>query len=97
MAATRCWPRSRERANPNAVPELVVSLYISPEKVAAYYRGEARTVIARAGNGQTVQFPMSVLHRSISTEGIRGRFRLIFDDNHKFVRLEPVKDSDAPA
>ncbi len=71
------------------MPELVVSLNIGPEKVAAYYRGEARTVIARASNGQTVQFPMSVLHKSISTDGIRGRFRLVFDDHNKFVRLEP--------
>jgi hypothetical protein len=70
------------------VRELIVSLNISPEKVAAYYRGEVRTVVARATNGQTVQFPLSVLHKSISAEGIRGRFRLVFDEQNKFVSIE---------
>lgn len=70
--------------------ELIVSLNISPEKVAAYYRGEVRTVVARATNGQTVQFPLSVLHKSISNEGIRGRFRLVFDEHNKFVSIEPA-------
>lgn len=79
------------------MPELIVALNLSPEKVAAYYRGEVRTVVARASNGQTVQFPMSVLHKSISADGIRGRFRLVFDDNHKFLRLEPAADADSGA
>ncbi len=70
------------------VPELVVTLNISPEKIAAYYRGEAPRVVARASNGQTVQFPTSVLHRFISMDGIQGRFRLVFDDHNKFVRIE---------
>src|SRR5690606_18482207 len=50
------------------MPDLVVTLNIGPEKVAAYYRGETRAVVVRATNGQTVQFPMSVLHKSISTD-----------------------------
>jgi hypothetical protein len=33
---------------------------------------------------------MAVLHKSIAMDGIRGQFRLVFDDNHKFVRVEPV-------
>jgi Protein of unknown function (DUF2835). len=73
------------------VPELIVSLSLSPEKVAAYYRGEAPRVFARATNGQTVQFPTSVLHKFISTDGIHGRFRLVFDEQHKFVRIEPAQ------
>jgi hypothetical protein len=82
------------------MPELIVTLNLGPEKVAAYYRGEARAVVARASNGQTVQFPMAVLHKCISADGIRGRFRLVFDEQNKFVRIEPVADADpnpAPA
>lgn len=72
------------------MPELIVELNISPEKVTAYYRGEAPRVFARASNGQTVQFPTAVLHKFISKEGIRGRFRLVFDEQNKFIRVEPV-------
>lgn len=72
------------------MPELVVQVSISPEKVAAYYRGLAPRVMARATNGQTVQFPTSVLHRFITTDGIHGSFRLVFDDANKFVRIEPL-------
>lgn len=70
--------------------ELVVHVNIGPEKVTAYYRGLAPRVMARATNGQTVQFPTSVLHRFITTDGIHGSFRLVFDDANKFVRIEPV-------
>jgi Protein of unknown function (DUF2835). len=72
------------------VPELIVSVSLSRDQVAAYYRGEVPRVIARASNGQTVQFPTSVLHKFISTDGIHGRFRLVFDEHHKFVRIEPA-------
>lgn len=72
------------------MPELIVSLHVTPEKIQAYYRGEIRSFMARASNGQTVQFPASVLHRFIAHDGVRGRFRLIFDDQQKFLRLEPV-------
>ena len=72
------------------MPELVVQVSISPEKVSAYYRGLAPRVMARATNGQTVQFPTSVLHRFITTDGIHGSFRLVFDDANKFVRIEPL-------
>lgn len=74
--------------------ELVVTVHMSKEQVTAYYRGEIRSVVARATNGQTVQFPASVLHRFISTEGIRGRFKLVFDEHNKFVRIEPVAGAD---
>ena len=72
------------------MPELLVTLSLTPDMVAAYYRGEAPRVVARATNGQTVQFPTSVLHKFIATDGIHGRFRIVFDDAHKFVRIEPA-------
>lgn len=75
------------------MPELIVILNIGPEKIQSYYRGEARTVFTRATNGQTVQFPTSILHRFITQDGVRGRFRLVFDDQNKFLRIE---SADAP-
>ena len=36
-------------------------LHISPEDYLDYYRSAIRHVIVRCGNGQTVQFPASLL------------------------------------
>jgi hypothetical protein len=72
------------------MPDLIIDLHISTEKMLAYYRGEVLTVRARATNGQTVQFPVSVLQKHISADGIHGRYRMEFDEQHKFVRLELV-------
>ena len=33
-----------------------------------------------------------VLQRLVTTDGIHGRVRIEFDENYKFVRLEPVGD-----
>lgn len=72
------------------MPDLILDLHISADRMLAYYRGEARTVHARATNGQTVQFPASVLQKHVGKDGIHGRFRMEFDENHKFVQLTPL-------
>jgi hypothetical protein len=73
------------------VPALIVSLHIRADDLLAYYRGEARTVRARATNGQTVQFPAAALQKLVAKDGIHGRFRIEFDEHHKFIGLSPVE------
>ena len=63
-------------------------LDISVEQYLDYYRGTANCVIVRATSGQTVQFPASLLQRFVSSEGIRGDFVLLCDDNHKCIELQ---------
>jgi len=63
-------------------------LHISPEAYLDYYRGTIRQVIARCATGQTVQFPASLLQRSVTPEGIHGAFALTCDEHHKCIRLE---------
>jgi hypothetical protein len=65
-------------------------LHISTEEILRYYRGTARVVIVRAHNGQTVQFPASLLQHHILSEGVHGDFVLICDDHNKVVSLERV-------
>jgi hypothetical protein len=65
-------------------------LHISAEEFLAYYRGAAKNVIARAHDGQVVQFPASLLQRHILPEGIHGDFLLVCDDNHKCISLERI-------
>jgi hypothetical protein len=38
-----------------------------------------------------VQFPASALQRLVTTDGIHGYFRIEFDQNYKFVGIEPVQ------
>lgn len=73
------------------MPDLILELHITADQMLGYYRGAVRTVVARATNGQTVQFPASVLQKHVTADGIHGRFRMEFDENHKFLRLEPVR------
>lgn len=83
----------RRRTNSSllaAMPALIVELDISASEMLAYYRGQARSVRARATTGQYVQFPASVLQRHITHQGVQGRFLIEFDANHKFIRLEPL-------
>ncbi len=70
------------------MPSLYLEIHVGPDDLLDYYRGEARTVHARATNGQTVNFPASAIQRYVTTEGVHGWFRLEFDEHHKFVRLE---------
>ena len=72
------------------MPNLEFTLHFTPDEVLRYYRGEARTVVARLDDGRTVQFPAGALQKVVTPEGVHGRFRLRFDENHKFKGLERV-------
>ena len=63
-------------------------LHISSEAYLDYYRGTIRHVIARCANGQTVQFPASLLQGFVTVEGIHGAFVLTCDENNKCVSLQ---------
>jgi Protein of unknown function (DUF2835). len=65
-------------------------LSISPEEFLDYYRGTARTVVARSHSGQTVQFPAALLRRFIQPNGIQGTFVLTCDANHRNPVLEKI-------
>ena len=63
-------------------------LQITPEEYLDYYRGTIRHVIVRCTNGQTVQFPASLLQRFVTPEGIHGAFVLTCDERHKCINLQ---------
>jgi hypothetical protein len=65
-----------------------IHLSISTEQYLDYYRGVVRQVVARCANGQTVQFPASLLQRYVTPEGIHGRFVLTADEQGKHAALE---------
>ena len=63
-------------------------LHISPEQYLDYYRGAVRHVLVRSTDGQTVQFPASLLQRFVREEGIYGDFVLTCDEHRKCVDLQ---------
>lgn len=69
---------------------VIFSLAIAPEVYLQYYRGSARAVIVTAEDGRKIQFPANALQPFIRADGIHGRFRLLFDKNHKFLKLEKI-------
>ena len=72
------------------MPALVIHLNFSSTQVMGYYRGQVRSIRARATNGQTVQFPASALQKFILKDGVHGSFRIEFDEHYKFIGLEAV-------
>ena len=65
-------------------------LSISAETYLQYYKGTVKAVVVKAEDGRRIQFPAKSLIPFIQANGIHGRFRLIFDKNHKFRKLEKI-------
>jgi uncharacterized protein YqjF (DUF2071 family) len=70
--------------------ELRFRLDIQAGEALRYYRGQATTVVAKAVNGQTIQFPASHIRPYVTQAGIHGWFRIRFDAQNKFVALEQI-------
>ena len=65
-------------------------LNLNAEECMRYYRGEAASVVVRSDTGLRIAFPASYLRRFITASGVNGRFEIVFDANHKLVKLEKV-------
>lgn len=66
-------------------------LHLSSTQYLQYYRGTAKSVIARCTDGQTIQFPASLLQKFLAPGGINGKFVLTSEDNHKGLELRRLE------
>lgn len=66
------------------------TLRLTPEQLLPFYRGEAKSVIARLDDGRTLQFPLTAIRRFVTPEGIHGRFRITFDEHQKLVGVDRI-------
>ena len=64
--------------------DIVVDLIIAAEEYQRLYHGTARDVITTATDGRRVRFPARILRPYVLHSGIRGRFRIVFDDRNRF-------------
>lgn len=60
--------------------EIIIELAISPEEYLKNYQLPGVNVITKSVDGRVVQLPANLFRPYISREGIKGRFRIFFDD-----------------
>ncbi|MBN7769305.1 DUF2835 domain-containing protein [Marinobacter daepoensis] len=68
--------------------QIIVDIDISPEEWIKLYQGVATDVHTRARDGRSVRFPARILSRFFLQDGVRGSFRILFDDTGKFTSIE---------
>ena len=66
------------------------SMALSAAKCKQFYSGQVQYVVVTDDYGKTIQLPISRFRPFMTTNGLRGRFRLLLDNNHKFVALEKI-------
>ena len=67
---------------------IIVDIHIGPEQYLKNYRHPGAVVVSHSVEGVRVQFPANILQGFVSREGIRGRFRILFNDAGKFQTIE---------
>ncbi|QEI12612.1 DUF2835 domain-containing protein [Cellvibrio japonicus] len=65
-----------------------VHLSISAEEFQHLYQGSVRDVLAIADDGRRIRFPAAILRPYVLHDGIRGWFRIHFDEHHRFKSIE---------
>ncbi|CUS49015.1 MAG: protein of unknown function DUF2835 [Idiomarinaceae bacterium HL-53] len=73
--------------------EYYFTLIMSPLDVQSYYYAQGGSaVVVTTDQGLRVQIAMRNLVPFITSNGIRGRFRLQTDLQHKFISLQKIVD-----
>ncbi|WP_420391010.1 DUF2835 domain-containing protein [Marinobacter sp.] len=68
--------------------QIIVDVNISPDEWIKLYQGSATDVHTTARDGRSVRFPARILSRFYLRNGVQGSFRILFDDQGKFVSVE---------
>lgn len=73
-----------------AMNVVFVNLVITPEEYQRWYKGSAQDVLAYTVDGRSVRFPATILRSFVTREGIRGRFKIVFDAQNRFQSIEKI-------
>lgn len=68
------------------------SLKLSEQELMKFYRGHARKVMAKDGEGKTMEFPVEIIRPFVTKEGVYGHFEIRVDDNYKFIDIKKLRD-----
>lgn len=69
---------------------IVVNLTIPAEEYQRLYQGVVRDVVAQSMDGRRIRFPAMILRPYVMHNGIRGRFRIVFDGQNRFQAIERI-------
>lgn len=67
-----------------------IPLSISAEEYLRVYQGSAKCVSALDTHGRRIRFPVNILQPYVTYDGVHGFFKITFDNNNKFARIERV-------
>ena len=68
--------------------EIIVKLAISPDEYLKNYQIPGINVAAHSIDGQVVHFPANILQRFVTRDGVRGLFKIRFNNAGKFQSIE---------
>ncbi|MBZ0332829.1 hypothetical protein MARI_08270 [Marinobacter sp. JH2] len=68
--------------------QIIVDIAISPDEWIKFYQGVATDVHTSSRDGRSVRFPARILSKFYLRDGVRGSFRILFDDSGKFSSIE---------
>ncbi len=68
-----------------------ISISISTDEFMKLYSGVAQDVVTTARDGRTIRFPANILRPFVLHDGINGWFRIYFDEENKFQKIERLK------
>ena len=68
--------------------QIIVDIAISPDEWIKFDQGVATDVHTTSRDGRSVRFPARILSKFYLRDGVRGSFRILFDDSGKFSSIE---------
>ena len=70
-----------------AAKTFTMKLAIDADEYRKLYAGQARDVVVRATNGQTIRFPASALRGFVGHDGVRGVFEIQVTSDNRLVTI----------
>ena len=66
------------------------SLYLSAAKTESIYQGQVKYIIVETDQGIKLQLPAHNFRPFVNSNGIRGSFRLVTDDQNQVKKIEKI-------
>jgi len=65
-------------------------LALGRDEIMLMYQGHVRRLVVRTDQGLTLELALEKIRPFVTVNGVQGHFRLITQEDHRFVRLERV-------
>ncbi|MFQ2105967.1 DUF2835 family protein [Aeromonas rivipollensis] len=65
-------------------------LALGRDEIMLMYQGQARRLVVRTEQGLTIELGLEKIRSFVSVNGVYGHFRLVTQEDHRFVRLERI-------